>query len=231
MFCESTSPSGEKLRAEIAVATDSSESPPSKLGSPGGPLASKTFIAVILYMRFLWEKIYKQLSGQLYLPQKKKKENGVERESNVLSLFYKKQLIPQQKLKKINLYRLIWDWITWNIISICSQTAELVIIYLHKIYVQRLDYLFISYTRILALLCSANASPTASRVDKSFRLTMGYTRTTSFNAAIELWRHVFRMAEFAGSMVSKTKLTTCICDKSLIMAWKAFIRILFVLTE
>lgn len=44
----STSPSSEKLRAEIAVAIDSSESPPSKLGSPGGPLASKTFITVIL---------------------------------------------------------------------------------------------------------------------------------------------------------------------------------------
>lgn len=53
IFYESTSPSGEKLRAEIAVATDSFESSPSKLGSPGGPLASKTFIAVILYMR--WE--------------------------------------------------------------------------------------------------------------------------------------------------------------------------------
>lgn len=43
-----TSPSGEKLRAEIAVVTADSEAPLSKFGRPGGPLASKTLIFVIL---------------------------------------------------------------------------------------------------------------------------------------------------------------------------------------
>lgn len=47
----STSPSREKLRADIAVAIDTSESPPSKPGSPGGPLASKTFMTVILQQK------------------------------------------------------------------------------------------------------------------------------------------------------------------------------------
>lgn len=45
---KSTSPSGEKLKTEIAVFTVVSEAPPSKVGSPGGPLASKIFIFVIL---------------------------------------------------------------------------------------------------------------------------------------------------------------------------------------
>lgn len=43
-----TSPSVEKLRAEIAVITVVSEAPESKLGSPGGALASRTFIFVTL---------------------------------------------------------------------------------------------------------------------------------------------------------------------------------------
>lgn len=70
-------------------------------------------------------------------------------------------------------------------------------------------YLCISYTRMLALLISPNASPTANRVDLSFRATIGYTRTTSFNAAIELWRQILRMTEFPGSIVCNTKLITC----------------------
>lgn len=44
-----TSPSGEKLRADITVVTVIAEAPPSKLGNPGGPLASKTFIFVMLH--------------------------------------------------------------------------------------------------------------------------------------------------------------------------------------
>lgn len=44
-----TSPSGEKLRAEIAVVSVVSEAPESKLGSPGGALASRTFIFVTLH--------------------------------------------------------------------------------------------------------------------------------------------------------------------------------------
>lgn len=44
-----TSPSGEKLRAEIAAATSVSDAPASKVGSPGGPLASRTFIFVTLH--------------------------------------------------------------------------------------------------------------------------------------------------------------------------------------
>lgn len=44
-----TSPSGEKLSADIAVVTVIPEAPPSKLGNPGGPLASKTFIFVMLH--------------------------------------------------------------------------------------------------------------------------------------------------------------------------------------
>lgn len=43
-----TSPSEEKLRADITVVTDVSGPPKSKLGSPGGPLASKTLIFVTL---------------------------------------------------------------------------------------------------------------------------------------------------------------------------------------
>lgn len=43
-----TSPSGEKLRADIAVVTADSEAPLRKFGRPGGPLASKTLIFVIL---------------------------------------------------------------------------------------------------------------------------------------------------------------------------------------
>jgi hypothetical protein len=46
----STSPSGEKLSAEIAVVNTVPEAVDvSKLGSPGGPLASKTFIIVTLH--------------------------------------------------------------------------------------------------------------------------------------------------------------------------------------
>lgn len=42
-----TSPSGENIRAEITVVATASDS----LGSPGGPLASKTFIFVTLHMK------------------------------------------------------------------------------------------------------------------------------------------------------------------------------------
>ncbi|GJS81982.1 hypothetical protein Tco_0748523 [Tanacetum coccineum] len=49
-WLRSTSPSGEKLKAEIAVLGVVSEAPPNKVGSPGGPLASKIFIFVILYL-------------------------------------------------------------------------------------------------------------------------------------------------------------------------------------
>jgi hypothetical protein len=45
----STSPSGEKLKAEIAVVTTVSDVVASKLGSPGGPLASKTLIFITLH--------------------------------------------------------------------------------------------------------------------------------------------------------------------------------------
>ena len=45
----STSPSGEKLRAEIAVINTVPDAAASKFGSPGGPLASKTFILVTLH--------------------------------------------------------------------------------------------------------------------------------------------------------------------------------------
>lgn len=44
----STSPSGEKLKAEIAVVTTVSDAVASMVGSPGGPLASKTLIFIIL---------------------------------------------------------------------------------------------------------------------------------------------------------------------------------------
>lgn len=44
----STSPFGEKLKAEIAVVTTVSDAVESKVGSPGGPLASKTLIFVTL---------------------------------------------------------------------------------------------------------------------------------------------------------------------------------------
>lgn len=44
-----TSPSGEKLSAETAEVTIVSDVPESKLGSPGGPLASKTFNFVTLH--------------------------------------------------------------------------------------------------------------------------------------------------------------------------------------
>lgn len=43
-----TSPSGEKLKADIIVVTTISDVPESKLGRPGGPLASKTFNLVTL---------------------------------------------------------------------------------------------------------------------------------------------------------------------------------------
>lgn len=46
-----TSPSGEKLKAEIAVVIAVSEAPESKHGSPGGALASRTFIFVTLHKR------------------------------------------------------------------------------------------------------------------------------------------------------------------------------------
>lgn len=42
-----TSPSGENIRAEITVVATESDS----LGSPGGPLASKTFIFVTLHRK------------------------------------------------------------------------------------------------------------------------------------------------------------------------------------
>ena len=47
----STSPSGEKLTADIAVETVASDVPERRLGSPGGPLASKTFIFAMLQFR------------------------------------------------------------------------------------------------------------------------------------------------------------------------------------
>lgn len=47
----STSPSGEKLKAEIAVVTTVSDAVASKLGSPGGPLASKTLIFITLHLK------------------------------------------------------------------------------------------------------------------------------------------------------------------------------------
>lgn len=48
LYINFTSPSGEKLRADIAVVTADSEAPLSKFGRPRGPLASKTLIFVIL---------------------------------------------------------------------------------------------------------------------------------------------------------------------------------------
>lgn len=44
-----TSPSGEKLRADIEILKGISEPAGSKLGSPGGPVASKTLIFVTLF--------------------------------------------------------------------------------------------------------------------------------------------------------------------------------------
>lgn len=54
-----TSPSGEKLRADIAVVAVIPEAPPSKLGNPGGPLASKTFIFVMLHWGLKQNQYYK----------------------------------------------------------------------------------------------------------------------------------------------------------------------------
>lgn len=47
-----TSPSGEKLKADIDVVTAVSISPPNKFGSPGGALASKTFILLMLQLKW-----------------------------------------------------------------------------------------------------------------------------------------------------------------------------------
>lgn len=47
-----TSPSGEKLRAEIKVVNVASEPPARRLGIPGGPLASKTLIFVTLHFQY-----------------------------------------------------------------------------------------------------------------------------------------------------------------------------------
>lgn len=44
-----TSPSGEKFKAEIAVTSFISELAASKFGSPGGPVASKILIFIILH--------------------------------------------------------------------------------------------------------------------------------------------------------------------------------------
>ena len=49
IFTSYTSPSGEKLKAEMAVATTVSDAAASKVGSPGGALASRTFIFVTLH--------------------------------------------------------------------------------------------------------------------------------------------------------------------------------------
>lgn len=44
-----TSPSGEKLNAEITVVTAIPEDPARKRGSPGGALASRTLIFITLF--------------------------------------------------------------------------------------------------------------------------------------------------------------------------------------
>ena len=46
-----TSPSGEKLKADIEILNGISEPAGSKLGSPGGPVASKTLIFVTLFRK------------------------------------------------------------------------------------------------------------------------------------------------------------------------------------
>lgn len=58
-----------------------------------------------------------------------------------------------------------------------------------------------SYMRIQALLISVIASPIANLVDESFRITIGNTRTTSLNVAIEVGRQVLRMTVLLGSIV------------------------------
>lgn len=54
MYCR-TSPSGEKLKADISMVAVVLDDPVSKLGRPGGPLASRILIFVTL-QRKKWNK-------------------------------------------------------------------------------------------------------------------------------------------------------------------------------
>ena len=62
-----TSPSGEKLKDEMAVATTVSDAGPSRVGSPGGALASRTFIFTTLHCRTMAHKKIQPLHKGKYL--------------------------------------------------------------------------------------------------------------------------------------------------------------------